>query len=121
MSLLDSGLTFHRGLVLSVLPDTAQRVRPTLIADHQGGETAGAPDTSLLFSCRLAAKAQTALELAEAGRLVAVMKYTLYCPHGTDLLPTDQVKCNGGLFEVLDDADKRSSAAGMTVNLREIR
>lgn len=121
MSLMDSGLTFHRGLVLAALPDTALRVRPTETADHQGGETTGLPDVSLTFSCRLEARAQAALELEQGGRLVAVMKYTLYCPHGTDLLPTDQVRCNGGLFEILDDADKRSSAAGMTVNLREIR
>jgi hypothetical protein len=118
---MDATLPYHRGMALSAMPDTATRIRPTVIGDGQGGETPGLPDTSLSFPCRLAARAQTALELEQAGRLVAIMKYTLYCPHGTDLLPTDQVRVNGGLFEVLDDADKRSSAAVMTVNLREIR
>lgn len=121
MGLMDGGLTYHRGLVLQALPDTANRVRPVLASDNQGGLTAGTPDTSLSFPCRLQALPTQSQEPSQAGRVVAVMQWQLECPHGTDLRPTDKVTVNGGTFEVVDDADKRSSAVVMTVNLREIR
>lgn len=119
--LLDVSIPFHRGLALSALPDTAQRIRPTLISDGQGGETTGTPDTSLSFACRLSSRRVTPREQEQAGRVTALMQWVLEVPHGTDLLPTDQVRVNGGLFEVIDDNDKGSAAVIMTVNLREIR
>lgn len=121
MGLLDAGLTYHRALVQQALPSTGTRVRPVLAADSQGGLTAGAPDTSLTFPCRLQAQATQSQEPSQAGRVVAVMQWQLECPHGTDLRPTDRVTVNGGTFEIVDDADKRSSAVVMTVNLREVR
>jgi hypothetical protein len=121
LGLLDSGLTYHRAVVQSGLPDTATRVRPVLSSDNQGGLTVGTPDTSLTFACRLQARATQSQETTQEGRVVAVMQWQLECPHGTDLVPKDRVTVNGGTFEVVDDADKRSSAVVMTINLREIR
>lgn len=120
-SLLDSSLDYHRALVLSMLPDTATRRRAVKIADGSGGFTDGTPDTSLTFPCRLYGHTKTPLEQPEAGRIVAVMQWELACPHGTDLQPRDQVLLNNGTFEVIDDADKRSSATLMWVNLKEVR
>jgi hypothetical protein len=121
MSLMDAGLTYHRALVQTALPDSATRVRPVLAPDNQGGLTAGPPDTSLTFPCRLQAKATQSQETSQQGRVVAVMQWQLECPHGTDLQPKDGVLVNGGTFEIVDDADRQSSSVVMTVNLREIR
>jgi hypothetical protein len=119
--LLDAALPFHRGLAQAQMPDTGTRVRPTAVSDNQGGLLPGTPDTSLAFPCRLQARPAQSQELSQAGRVVAVMTWKLECPHGTDLKPPDRVTVNGGTFEVIDDADKRSSAVVMSVNLREIR
>jgi hypothetical protein len=121
MNLLDAALPYHRALVVSALPDTATRSRPTAASDNQGGLLPGAPDTGLTFPCRLQAAPAESQETVEEGRVVAVMTWKLQCPHGTDLSPKDRVLVNGGTFEIIDEADKRSSAVVMTVNMREIR
>ena len=120
-SLLDSGLTYHRGLVKAALPDTATRSRPTKVDDGSGGSTDGAPDLSLQFPCRLYGQAKTPLEQPQAGRIVAIMEWQLAAPVGTDLVPKDQVILKGRTFEVIDLDEKRSSPALLWVNLREVR
>jgi hypothetical protein len=120
-SLMDAALGYHRALAVAAMPDRATRRRPVKVDDGQGGETDGPPDLSLSFPCRLYGQGKTPFEPPQAGRIVSIMQWTMAIPHGTDLKPSDEVIVKGQVFEVIDDADKRSSAVTMWVNLREVR
>jgi len=126
-SLLDTGLPFMRAITGALLPDSAIVSRPVFVDDGQGGKAQGTPLSLGPYPVRLEARRRTPIEQPEAGRVVSVMEWTAYLPHGTDVKATDQLTITssafypGRTFEVLGDNDARSSSVVMAVNLKEVR
>jgi hypothetical protein len=108
---------------LRLMTDQATILRTTKSQDSSGGEvdvlTSMGP-----YRCRLTTKRVTPIERVEGGRIEAVTLYTAYLPHGTDVLPADQMivtEADTGrsqTLEVTDHTDYATDGASMAVSLR---
>jgi hypothetical protein len=110
---------------LRLMTDSAVVLRSTKSQDSSGGEVDVVTQTGP-FRCRLTTRRVTPIERVEGGRIEAVTLYTAYLPHGTDVLPADQMivtEADTGrsqTFEISDHTDFSTDGASMAVSLRLI-
>ena len=72
------------------------RVRPGGLDRY--GDPVGSPSRTTLPGCAVAPR--TSSDVTDRGRQGVIVGMTLYAPHGTDLLHTDQVEVDGVLHDI---------------------
>lgn len=99
--LTDADLARMRGAQESIMTDTCQVQRATLMPDGAGGqiESWGAVAT---VSCRVAPSGNLPQERAIAERLSSVSTWTITLPVGTDVQPADRLVVGSRTFEVVE-------------------
>lgn len=92
--------------------ESVVRLRSTATADRYGGTVKDwtAPDSLTIEGCLVAPRTEG--ETTDGGREGVVIGWTVYAPHGADILATDRVEVRGVAHEV--DGEPSDWSGGFT-------
>lgn len=121
--LTDSELRQIRADVAALLPQSATIQRRTLADDGVGGKLAEYTDSASV-ACRLAFAGSkdepTQVDAAEAGRIVAQVKYIITLPWDADIQATDRLSIEGAAYEMLSPVVDRFNEVSKRILARKL-
>lgn len=121
--LTDSELAQIRADVALLLPQSATIQRRTLTDDGVGGKLAVYADQASV-ACRLAFAGSkdepTQADAAEAGRIVAQVKYVITLPWDADVQATDRLSIEESIYEMLSPVVDRFNEVSKRILARKL-
>lgn len=90
-----------------------RRTAPT--TDRYGDPAPGAPARVTLVGATIAPR--TSADIDDRGRQGVIEGLTLYAPHGTDLIHTDQVEVDGVTYDIDGDPGQWKHPNGWTAGM----
>ena len=121
--LTDSELRQIRADVAALLPQSATIQRRALADDGVGGKLAEYTDSASV-ACRLAFAGSkdepTQVDAAEAGRIVAQVRYVITLPWDTDVQATDRISIEGNIYEMLSPVVDRFNEVSKRILARKL-